>query len=284
MADFLTQLLDFILFEETGMTTMLPDIYMYITIINLLVTFIISVYILSRLVSGWMAAGKLRKLVTPVLSMAIGHCAMIFILLVNQILLFASKNQLQINVAFQGLFPYIPLFISAGLIVTRLVKVPKFRSRRINAIKILILLSILIAIFFGLFGYIPNLEFSLISYSVHGTINMTALVMIIIFLRKEGSDNSSKIGRLRIQLLSYGFLGLLVQITLGAMIVIINMFVDTPLFLLNYGTSLLFTITSIGTILAFYYSYFTPVFLRKRAGLFFDFSHFKKKAVTSQKV
>ena len=103
-------------------------------------------------------------------------------------------------------------------------------------------------------------------------LNIITFSLILLVLRREGLDNSSKIGRLRIRMITYGFLGFLLTLFIGpvlSMPTTTNMLVVSVVALAMYGGLLVITAY------AFYIAFFLPKWLRKRAGLYFDPSIFR---------
>lgn len=99
-------------------------------------------------------------------------------------------------------------------------------------------------------------------------INIVIFSIISITLYHEASATSSKIQRIRIKILSFGFLNITGTI-LGAGFnrVVINTSIGTPFLVFAYIFTSIFFLTSLGTFLSFYWAYFIPDWIRRRSGL-----------------
>ncbi len=284
MLEFIVQLLSYLILQENEVVY--DPLYLLFSSLLYTIGLIISIGITYKLFKAMSATEAKKDLVQPIFLMGLTFIVTFAFHLVAQLLRVISSGVVTLNPAVNVFIPYILRFAASLFVLITLVKVPRFRQARLQLVKRLLIFAILfsilaIAVVFSPFyiGKTPaGMAAFIIITMVFTIINIITFSLIIFMLRREGMDNSSKIGRLRIRMVTYGFLGILLTFFIGP-------FLSIPdptgiMFIIVLASLTVYCMLLVITAYAFYISFFLPKWLRKRAGLYFDPSIFKVSSKT----
>lgn len=244
------------------------------SIISLLLFFGLSIFgiiNLFRIYKAWKSSSIVKSQLHAVLLLLLSFYSLIFVKLFNDVIILLMRNKISVKISI-FLILFIFIVLTSYSVIKMLVRVPKHRNIRLKAIKYLLIPSILSSIFVALMSYIPSISTD--TPIITGILLIGLVINIVIFsiisitLYHEASATSSKIQRIRIKILSFGFLNITGTI-LGAGFnrVVINTSIGTPFLVFAYIFTSIFFLTSLGTFLSFYWAYFIPDWIRRRSGL-----------------
>ncbi|MFX0065042.1 MAG: hypothetical protein ACFFC7_22935 [Candidatus Hermodarchaeota archaeon] len=285
MLESIYQLLSYLLLQENE-RVLNPYFLLFSTLVYA-ICLAISIGITYRLFKAMSATETKKDLVQPIFLMGLTFIVTFAIHLTAQILRAISGDAVTLQPAINIFIPYIIRFAASLFVLTTLVKIPKFRRKRLQLVKGLLIFAMLFStlaigiVYSPLYrGRTPEGMATFMIILLGWTlINVITFSLIILVLRREGLDNSSKIGRLRIRMITYGFLGILLTFFIGPVLSMPN-----PTGIMSVVVSVFVAIYSgllVVTVYAFYISFFLPKWLRKRAGLYFDPSIFQTQAKTT---
>jgi hypothetical protein len=232
--------------------------------------FIISTFILYIL-NQWRKQPELRSSMNPIIYINLTLFLRIFVTLLNRIVLYYSDNTrtLLFLTVYQTI-PWILIFIFSNILLKRIIRVTKQteiglnRIIRFNNISIILLFSATVV---GLIG---------LDEITAGTIAAVVLLIVIIFLwsttfviKSEAEKNAAKLVKIRLLFFSYGvgFIAMSFTTTPFAIILSIIGLFTPSMAILNAIFNLLLVL---GSGLFFYYSFYTPTWMKKRHGLFIE--------------
>ncbi|MFX1253814.1 MAG: hypothetical protein ACFFCZ_19545 [Promethearchaeota archaeon] len=279
MLEFIVQLLSYLILQESDLV--LDPFYLLVSTLVYTIGLIFSIGISYKLFKAMHATEANKALVEPIFLMGLTFIVTFTFHLVAQLLRLISVGIVTLNPAVNIFIPYIIRFAASLFVLTTLVKVPKFRQARFQLVKRLLIFAILFSIIIIGVIYSPfyvgktpaGMATFMITIMVFTVTNIVTFGLIILMLRREGIDNSSKIGRLRIRMITYGFLGILLTFFLGPILSIPD--ATGIMAMVVFAGLIMYVGLLIITAYAFYIAFFLPKWLRKRAGLYFDPSIFK---------
>ncbi|MFX0090561.1 MAG: hypothetical protein ACFFBD_02265, partial [Candidatus Hodarchaeota archaeon] len=192
----------------------------------------------------------------------------LLVVIIDQFLKIVSENKLGLAPlsVLQGLCFIVVVYFSVP-IIRRFIKVPRSRKQRFERL-LLTIRTISIILFFASLFLIIETNQTIVNIFLIGVLTFVLIlsIFIIILLIREYRDNASKLMRIRLEMFSLGWLGLLGYFIVALILLTLEFLIFTegwsyPILLLCL---FIFRFTTVISVFGFYWSYFPPNWMRRR--------------------